>query len=277
MASAIDGEINQELLAQLKPTLKIDRWPDYLTELGITSEHIPELIRMATDEELNYADSDSPEVWAPAHAWRCLGFLRAEEAIAPLIGLLKTEYDDWLLEEIPWALGLIGEAAIAPAAKFLASRGKNEWCRVATATTLEKIAVLHPDLKARCIDRLASQLADYAHNSETVNGFVVSSLVHLRATSKAELMARAFASDRVDESILGNWAHAQIAMGMAKEEDFSPEELENNFVWVREEPRRAPVATDIGLGLPIKSAKRNRNLTSKTKKGQSFKSAKGFG
>jgi hypothetical protein len=42
-------------------------WPNYLA-LGIGPEHIPDLIRMVEDDELNWADSDSLEVWAPAHA-----------------------------------------------------------------------------------------------------------------------------------------------------------------------------------------------------------------
>ena len=42
-------------------------WPDYLA-LGIGPEHISDLIRMVEDDELNWADSDSLEVWAPAHA-----------------------------------------------------------------------------------------------------------------------------------------------------------------------------------------------------------------
>lgn len=39
-------------------------WPDYL-KLGLTGEHVPELIRMALDEELHWADSESDAVWAP--------------------------------------------------------------------------------------------------------------------------------------------------------------------------------------------------------------------
>jgi len=60
-----------------------DKWPDY-QELGIGPEHIPDLIQMATDEELNEADVESREVWAPTHAWRALGQLRAVEAVEPL-------------------------------------------------------------------------------------------------------------------------------------------------------------------------------------------------
>jgi hypothetical protein len=42
-------------------------WPDYL-QLGLASEHVPELIRMAIDEDLHFADTNSLEVWAPVHA-----------------------------------------------------------------------------------------------------------------------------------------------------------------------------------------------------------------
>jgi hypothetical protein len=55
-------------------------WPDYL-DLGLRPEHVPELIELATDKELNWADPESLEVWAPVHAWRALGQLRAVPAI----------------------------------------------------------------------------------------------------------------------------------------------------------------------------------------------------
>ena len=41
-----------------------DDWPDYL-ELGLTKAHVPQLIKMATDAELEERSSDSLEVWAP--------------------------------------------------------------------------------------------------------------------------------------------------------------------------------------------------------------------
>ena len=65
-----------------------DKWPDY-RKLGIGPEHIPDLIRMATDEELNEANEQNTEVWAPMHAWRALGQLRAVEAIEPLLGAIR--------------------------------------------------------------------------------------------------------------------------------------------------------------------------------------------
>ena len=37
-----------------------DEWPDYLA-LGLTSEHVPDLIRMATDVTLHQESSERPE------------------------------------------------------------------------------------------------------------------------------------------------------------------------------------------------------------------------
>lgn len=230
--AAEPGKLDQSLLSQLKPSYKFESWPNYLDELGITSEHVPELIRMATDEVLNYADSDSVEVWAPVHAWRCLGFLKAEEAVEPLLGLfVGEEYADWTREEIPWVLGMIGESAIAPTALFLAGRKNDDWDRASAIAALEHIAVLHPSLKESCIKRVASQLADFEYNSESLNAFLVSTLIELEAVSKAALIERVYRTGEIDDSVCGTWATVQIELGLAKEEDFDPSELEPEYRW----------------------------------------------
>src|SRR5438132_4238107 len=91
---------------------KPGKWPDYLP-LGLTREHIPGLIRMATDPELNGADSESLEVWAPVHAWRALGQLQAEEAIEPLLPMFHgMEENEWVQDELPEVYGMIGPNAI---------------------------------------------------------------------------------------------------------------------------------------------------------------------
>lgn len=89
-----------------------DNWPDYLA-LGLTADHVPELIRMALDPELYSVDWNHPQFSAPIHALRALGQLHAEAAIDPLIPLLdKTDDDDGLAEELPVVFAAIGPAAI---------------------------------------------------------------------------------------------------------------------------------------------------------------------
>jgi len=86
------------------------QWPDY-PALRLAAGHIPELARMALDEDLHWAGSESAAVWAPLHAWRALAQLRAEEAVEPLTRLLSRidEFnDDWVREELPDVFGMIG-------------------------------------------------------------------------------------------------------------------------------------------------------------------------
>ena len=49
---------------------------------------------MACDARLHDAHSGSSAVWAPVHAWRALGQLRAEESIRPLLAVLRERDDD---------------------------------------------------------------------------------------------------------------------------------------------------------------------------------------
>jgi HEAT repeat protein len=68
-------------------------WRDY-PALGLTAEHVPELVRMTLDKDLHWTALEGAEVWAPLHAWRALGQLRAESAIEPLLRLLNRIDDD---------------------------------------------------------------------------------------------------------------------------------------------------------------------------------------
>lgn len=134
-------------------------WPDYL-KLDLTHDHIPELIRMMTDRELLWADQDSIEVWAPVHAWRTLGQLRAEEAIKqPLIGLFdELSEDDWASDELPEVMALFGAKAIQPLKEYLSDSSNNELARATAANCLEKIGNANTFLKNDCISILTDYL-----------------------------------------------------------------------------------------------------------------------
>src|SRR5579862_5940785 len=116
----------------------VKKWPNYL-DLGLTRDHIPELIRMATDEELNWAESESLEVWAPIHAWRALGQLRAEEAAEPLLDLfIELDESDWMWEELPEVYGMIGPAAVALLAHYLSAFSNGTEARITAVHCLER-------------------------------------------------------------------------------------------------------------------------------------------
>jgi len=210
----------------------IAHWPNYLA-LGLGPEHIPDLIRMATDEKLNMADSNSLQVWAPIHAWRALGQLRAESAVEPLLGLLHRiddDQDDWVGEEIPEVMGMIGPAAIPALEAYLADSSHGLWARVAASASLSEIGLRHPSSRAECVAALTRQLERYEENDEVINADVIAALIKLKAVEAAPVMERAFAARRVDNSVSGDWEDVQIEMGLRQtRETPQPNYLANKF------------------------------------------------
>ena len=138
-------------------------------------EHISDLIRMACDAGLNQADSSSNEVWAPMHAWRALGQLRAEEAVLPLLSLLRAaEDDEAAAEELPAVFGMIGPAAISPLAAFLAHRSNPEPVVSTALSGIKEIAARHPECRAECVGILVRMLESQAEMQPSIGGFAVS-------------------------------------------------------------------------------------------------------
>jgi hypothetical protein len=189
-------------------------WPNYL-DLGLEPEHVPELIEMATDEELNWADSESLEVWAPIHAWRALGQLRATAAIEPLLHLFhELEDSDWPGEELPDVYGMIGRTAVPALTRYLDDASHGLWPRVTAAHSLERIAAGDPSARDECVTALSRELERFTENDPILNGFLISYLVYLQAVEAAPLMERAFAADHVDTSIRGDWEDVQVDLGL---------------------------------------------------------------
>ncbi len=186
-------------------------------KMGIGREHVPDLIRMATDEALHTGPEGSQIVWAPVHAWRALAEFRAEESIGPLLGLLcriDEENDDWVGEDVPDVLAEIGPAAVGPLALYLGDPAHGEWARVAAAHALALIGEHHPDARDKCASLLCAQLGRFASQSDALNAFLVLYLVDLKAVEAASVMERAFAAGRVDETVDGDWEDAQVALGL---------------------------------------------------------------
>jgi hypothetical protein len=189
-------------------------WRDY-RQMGLGPEHVPDLIRMASDPELNYADQDDPRVYAPLHAWRALGQLAAPEAAGPLAQLLvQLPDDDGANEELPQVLGMVGAAAVDPAVGVLANPVLEEGTRISAGTALEEIGKRHPDLRGRCVAMLMRQLELYAKQPEGLNGFLIHDLVELGAVEAAPLMQAVFEAERADIMIRGDWEDVQVDLGL---------------------------------------------------------------
>jgi HEAT repeat protein len=185
-------------------TADAGKWPDYLQQ-RLALEHVPDLIRMATDTELYGAESDSLEVWAPVHAWRALGQLQAEEGILPLMNLFHEQNEnEWVTEELPEVYAMIGPPAIPALERYLSDAAHGLWPQVAASRSLEEIGKRHPEAREECVAALVGQLEQTTENDPTLNGTLIYALFRLNAVETLPLIRKAFEEECVDEFIMGN-------------------------------------------------------------------------
>ena len=197
------------------PSYRGYEWPDYCARFGLERDHVSDLIRMASDARLNQASQTSTEVWAPMHAWRALGQMCAEEAVLPLLALLKAvEDDEAASEELPVVFGMIGQAAISPLSAFLVDRSNPDLVASTALSGIKEIAARHPECRPECVSILMRLLEPQAETEPTVNGFAVWALTDLGATEAIEAIRDAFRRDAVDISIVGDVEDVEIALGL---------------------------------------------------------------
>ncbi len=174
---------------------------DRVKALG--SAMAPELIAMAVDESLHHAEQDNPAVWAPIHAIQILGDMESAEAVKPLISLLA--WDDYELAEfVEEALGKIGQPALQPLRTLLFDRSQ-EVAHIQATGALEEIAKSHPELGTEVVEVLTARLASAETRTpedESLNGFIISSLLEIKAREALPAISQAFDEDRVDTSVV---------------------------------------------------------------------------
>lgn len=192
-------------------------WPDYRT-LGLEDRHVPALIRMATDPALHAREARSNQRMAPVHAWRALGELEAAAAVEPLLALLRREkQSEWVANEIPAVLGMIGAPALSGATLLLFDEAEDDEVRIIAADAITAVAFHHPDRRDEAVAVLAKQLEDWSVQSHRLNGYLVTALLELEAVDTAPLMEAAYAANAVDLSVAGSWENAQVDLGLLPE------------------------------------------------------------
>lgn len=220
-------------------------WPNYL-ELGISEEHIPELIRMLTDDDLNMADSESSEVWAPLHAWRVLGQLRAVEAIDALVGQFRRideEDDDWVGCELPEVMAMIGPPAIPALAAYLEDDAPGLYAKTCAAHSLANIGKSSPEDRDEAVRILTGHLGRCEQNDPTLNGFLVDYLMDLKALESIRVIRKAFRRNLVDEMVVGDLEDVELELGLRQSRS-TPMSLNP---WIRKEDPQASQSTGTGF------------------------------
>jgi hypothetical protein len=231
---------------------EIDEWLNY-SSLGITEEHIPELIEFFKDENYGFNADDCINCWGQLHAWRALGQLRAKEAVPSLIEHLDNQdYSDWANEELPEVFAMICKDSIGPFRDFLFDDSKAETSRITIAHSLEWIAQENPELKEDCINAFSEFLEQGKEDCPDLNGFIVGYLVDLNAIDKIELVREAFNKGIVSEFILGDIEDVEILFGLREERATPKRKYYHSSFWDSE--------PDFKIQMPIvKEKKPGRN------------------
>ncbi len=196
------------------------RWdagdPDYVADFGLRQADVPVLIDIACQ----WADTGRAEddvLFAPIHAWRALGQLRAAEAVEPLLAAqdaLDAWGDQWYLEEFHDLFGLIGPPAVPALATYLTDRSHGEFPRISAANGLCEVAKRHPEVRQRVVDALAIELAKRHPDVCSLNAFLVGYLADLKVTESALIIERAYAVGVVDAGVCGHWAKIRRELGV---------------------------------------------------------------
>ena len=199
--------------------LGVNEWPDYVSTFGLTLAHVPDLLRMASEDRL-YKMWGSAESWAPIHARRALGQLRAVVAVAPLLEAMDEflDDDDFWAEETPKILAMIGPGGMPAIVARLSEQKPDAFTRLTCAAGLKAIAADFPEARPEIVEALTRQLAlgEDDHDGWIVNAGIVDALTDLKAVESAGVIEAAFQADVVDESYAGGWASARYRLGLGR-------------------------------------------------------------
>ncbi|MGG6270518.1 hypothetical protein ACQ4M5_39360 [Leptolyngbya sp. AN10] len=222
---------------------------------------------MATDHDLYELDSEAPEGWAPVHAWRALGQLRADAAVNPLLQHAIKYYDhegwwEWMAMEFPRVFAQIGDAILPTLAAWVSDQTQAEWMRALPIEALERLAKRSRDstgsIRQQCVEILSENLTQFADNDPIVNASLIGTLAKLGVMEAVPLMEQAFAAGSVDEKLFGDWDEIQVILGLKSRAEVPRKPIDPQFLqYLKALERQSFVPT--GFGKPaLESSKSNR-------------------
>jgi hypothetical protein len=187
---------------------------DY-AKMGFTAEHIPQLIEMAINPA-PYASEKERHMWSVVHAWRVLGYLKALEAVEPLLGILE------LLPSIDYANDLeevftaMGAETLPLLEKYIQQPHTDEMKAMTALDAVANIAETYPEARAEAIRIITDKLSRFAENPPEINGLIVGNLLDIEAVEAIDTIRKAFQAKRVDTSIVGNLGDVEVFLEISE-------------------------------------------------------------
>ncbi len=187
-------------------------------KLDFDQSHVPDLVRMARDRELNTALGDTDAAYAPIHAVYVLAGLDITDVVEEIIPLLNLQ-NDWVDVALVEMLGRAGEVALEPLVRYLHDPTRWHYGRTYAADALAKMARFHPELWPRIVPILRGVLQNAAQHDAVINSFIISSLLGIQAVEALPEIRHAFELGEVDEMIHGDWGRILKELGQEPDPD----------------------------------------------------------
>ncbi|MEI7643731.1 MAG: hypothetical protein WCJ55_05400 [Chloroflexales bacterium] len=135
--------------------------------------------------------------------------------------LVEFHDDDWLRQELPELFGHVGQAALAPLQAYLADRSRSAWGHSLVARALGAVAQQHPELHDAVVPILSDVLRHAEQYDELACTSAMDSLVEIEAVEALPVIRHAFALDKIDPMVRGDWGDILDQLGADTEPDDS--------------------------------------------------------
>jgi hypothetical protein len=188
-------------------------------------ETVPLLVDIVRDESLHFFEAKGGG-WAPIHAMRLLGEIGAEEGIEALLGLLG-QGSDYLYEETPVALAMIGPPALKPLMDFGRDRTNELYARINACHALTYLVARHSEQREAVVSFLREELGGDGEDAPDYYAFIVAYLCDLVAEEAQPDIERAFERGIVSTEVV---TLDDVAEDMASGEDWMLQQARGSFL-----------------------------------------------
>jgi hypothetical protein len=175
------------------------------------------------------------DYFLPLHAWRALAELKAHEAISLLADLpfACAAHEDWTIEDIPWAMALMGEEAVPQLISIARERFAQSPTTLAIIDSLKHTvsgALEKCSLETRnaVVGFYRECLAESVANPVVVdspelaadhpllhrNASVLFAVLDLGLTELAPELEAAFSKNQIDHGMAGDWESVRKDLGV---------------------------------------------------------------
>ncbi len=201
---------NIEKIKSLGEVRHGDEWQNY-RELGLNEDDVPALLKIIEDTRND---------WTALHAWRALGQIKSPKAIEPLLKHFSyLSDDDWAISELSVVMGMIGEEAIEPLARYMNDKRYKEFARVMAMDGLAEIVIHHPETRQWVLDKYKQYISKPDKKADSLNGLLIGRLIDLKAKEMIDDIALLFETADVDLQMNGDFEDVEIELGLRDKRD----------------------------------------------------------